>query len=329
MKAMVVTRVGGPEVLELRDVPEPQPKAGEALVRVEAVGINFADTHATRGAYPGTPEPPWITGREFAGVEESTGQRVMGYTQYGAAAEKIAVAKDMIWPQPKQWTSVESAAFPVTFLTAYLAYWKAGLTPDAKEPVHREPGHKARVLIHAAAGGVGTAAVEIGKQLGLEMYGTSSSDEKLARVEKLGLAHGINYKQVDYEQRVRELTNGEGVDAVFEMLGGEHTAKSLRCCRPFGRVIIYGTATGERQKFDVGAMMAKGLSAHGLWLTYLARDHELIRNALRTMQPWIESGALHPEVGHVLPLEQAAEAHRLMLQRANYGKIVLEVKRSN
>ena len=90
---MVVTRVGGPEVLELRDVPEPQPKAGEVLVRVEAVGINFADTHATRGSYPGTPEPPWITGREFAGVLEATGERVMGYTQYGAAAEKIAVAK--------------------------------------------------------------------------------------------------------------------------------------------------------------------------------------------------------------------------------------------
>ena len=188
MKAVVVTRVGGPEVLEVRDVPEPQPKTGEVLVRVEAVGINFADTHATRGSYPGTPEPPYITGREFAGVVEDTGERVMGYTQYGAAAEKIAVPKTWSGRSRRQWTSVQSAAFPVTFLTAYLAYWKAGLTPDAKEPVHREPGHKARVLIHAVAGGVGTAAVEIGKQLGIEMYGTSSSDEKLARVQKLGLA---------------------------------------------------------------------------------------------------------------------------------------------
>jgi len=326
MKAVVVTRVGGPEVLELRnDVPAPQPKAGEVLVRVEAVGINFADTHATQGAYPGTPQPPWVTGREFAGVVEATGERVMGYTQYGAAAEKIAVSKDMIWPQPARWSSVQSAAFPVTFLTAYLAYWKAGLTPDAKEPIHRGPGYKASVLIHAAAGGVGTAAVEIGKQLGIEMYGTSSSDEKLARVKELGLNYGINYKQADYEIEVRRLTKGEGVDAVFEMLGGEHTAKSLRCCRAFGRVIIYGTATGERQKFDVSVMMARGLSAHGLWLTYLARDHQLIRQTFATMQPWIESGALHPEVGHVLPLDQAAEAHRLLLQRANYGKIVLEV----
>ena len=326
MKAVVVTRIGGPEVLELRnDVPEPQPKAGEVLVRVEGVGINFADTHATRGSYPGTPDPPYITGREFAGVVEATGERVMGYTQYGAAAEKIAVAKDMIWSQPPGWTSVQAAAFPVTFLTAYLAYWKAGLTSDAREPVLCQPGRTPRVLIHAVAGGVGTAAVEIGKQLGVEMYGTSSSDEKLARVQKLGLNHGINYKQADYEVEIRRLTQGAGVDAVFEMLGGEHTAKSLRCCRAFGRVIIYGTATGERQKFDVGVMMARGLSAHGLWLTYLARDHELIRNSLRAMQPWIQAGALHPEVGHVLPLDQAAEAHRLLLQRANYGKIVLKV----
>jgi NADPH2:quinone reductase len=326
MKAVVVTRNGGPEVLEVREVPEPPPKPGEALVRVEAVGINFADTHATRGSYPGTPEPPFVTGREFAGVVEGSSERVMGYAQYGAAAEKIAVSKDMLWPQPQGWTSVESAAFPVNFFTAYLAYWKAGLTPDAKEPVHRDDGRRPRVLIHAVAGGVGTAAVEVGKQLGIEMYGTSSSDEKLARVQKLGLAHGINYKQFDYEQRVRELTNGQGVDAVFEMLGGEHTAKSLRCCRQFGRVIIYGTATGERQKFDVGVMMAKGLSAHGLWLTYLARDHKLMTDSLRAMEPWIENGELRPQVGHVLRMEQAAEAHRLLLQRANYGKVVLEVR---
>ena len=109
------------------------------------------------------------------------------------------------------------------------------------------------------------------------------------------------------------------------MLGGEHTAKSLRCCRPFGRVIIYGTATGQRHQFDTGAMMAKSLSAHGLWLSILAKDHELIGRCLQAMQPWIEQGKLHPEIGHILPMEQAGEAHRLMLQRANYGKIVLKI----
>jgi NADPH2:quinone reductase len=325
MKAVMVTRIGGPEVLQLADVPEPQPRPNEVLVRVEAVGINFADTHATRGSYPGTPEPPYISGREFAGVIEGTGERVMGYTQYGACAEKIATSRNFLWPQPQSWTSMQSAAFPVNFFTAYLAFWKAGLTPDAMEPMHRPAGHKARVLIHAVAGGVGTAAVQIAQQLNIETLGTSSSDEKLARVQKLGLTHAINYKQADYEQRVRDLTHGEGVDAVFEMLGGEHTANSLRCCRPFGRVIIYGTATGERQRFDIGAMMGKSLSAHGLWLTVLAKDYELINHSLRAMEPWIAKDKLHPEIGHVLPMADAAEAHRLMLMRANYGKIVVTV----
>jgi NADPH2:quinone reductase len=325
MKAVVVTRLGGPEVLEVRDVPDPVAKPGEVIVRVEAAGVNFADTLSTRGAYKSTPPPPFISGREFAGVIEGTQERMMGYVQYAAAAEKIAVSRKMLWPQPKGWTSEQSAAFPVNFFTAYLAYWKAGMTSDAIEPVYVEGERRRRVLIHAVAGGVGTAAVQIGKLLRIETYGTASSDEKLARVKHLGLDHAINYREVDYEPRIAELTNGEGVDAVFEMLGGEHTAKSLRCCRDFGRVIIYGTATGERQKFDVGAMMARSLSAHGLWLSVLANDHGLMNDCLKAMQPWIEQGRLHPEIGHTLPMEQAGEANRLLLQRANYGKIVLTI----
>jgi NADPH:quinone reductase len=325
MKAVVVARAGGPEVLEVRDVPEPVAQPGEVMVRVEAVGVNFADTMSTRGTYKNTPPPPFISGREFAGVVEGTGERVMGYMQYGAAAEKIAVSKKMIWPQPKGWTSQPSAAFPVNFFTAYLAYWKAGITSDAIEPVYVEGDRQRRVLIHAVAGGVGTAAVQIGRLLRVETYGTASSDEKLERVKKLGLDYGINYRDVDYEQRIRELTNGEGVDAVFEMLGGEHTAKSMRCCREFGRVIIYGTATGERQKFDIGALLSRGLSTHGLWLSVLADDHRLMSDCLKAMQPWIEAGKLHPEIGHTLPMEQAGEGHRLLLQRANYGKIVLTI----
>src|ERR1035438_42926 len=130
MKAVVVTRPGGPEVLEVREVPEPVAKPGEVVVRVQAVGINFADTMSTRGTYHGTPPLPFITGREFAGVVEGTQERVMGYTQYGAAAQKVAVSRKMIWPQPKGWTSEQSAAFPVNFFTAYLAYWKSGITSD-------------------------------------------------------------------------------------------------------------------------------------------------------------------------------------------------------
>ena len=185
MKAVVVARAGGPEVLEVRDVPEPVAQDSEVVVRVEAVGVNFADTLSTRGVYKNTPPPPFVSGREFAGVVEATGERVMGYVQYGAAAEKIAVSRKMMWPQPKGWTSRESAAFPVNFFTAYLAFWKAGMTADAIEPSYVSGERKRRVLIHAVAGGVGTAAVQIGKLLDIETYGTASSPEKLERVRNL------------------------------------------------------------------------------------------------------------------------------------------------
>jgi NADPH2:quinone reductase len=243
----------------------------------------------------------------------------MGYTQMGGFAERIAAPRSLLWPQPMGWSAPEAAAFPVNYFTAYLAYWKAGLLDQPPA------GSRPRVLIHAVAGGVGTAAVEVGKILGVETYGTASSDDKLARVKELGLDHPINYKQVDYEKAVAELTGGEGVDAVFEMLGGEHTAKSLRCLRDFGRVIIYGTATGQQPKFDTRSMYAKGSSVHGLWLSKLSQKPEIMRPAWERMSQWIQEGRLRPVVGHVLPLAQAGDAFRLMLERKNYGKVVLTI----
>lgn len=319
MKAIVITRFGGPEVLKLQEVAEPRPQADEVLVRVQAAGVNFADVMMAQGGYPGTPAPPVIAGREFAGVVEGSGERVMGYTQMGGFAEKIAAPRSLLWPQPPGWSAPEAAAFPVNYFTAYLAYFEAGLLEGA------EDGRRPRVLIHAVAGGVGTAAVEIGKILGVEMYGTSSSDQKLAQVKELGLDHGINYKQADYENVIAEQTGGEGVDAVFEMLGGEHTGKSQRCVRDFGRVILYGTATGQQPKFDTRAMYAKASSAHGLWLSKLSLKENIMRPAWERMSQWIKEGKLRPVVGHVLPLAQAGDAFRLMLERKNYGKIVLTV----
>ena len=217
---------------------------GEVLVKAAAGGVNFADIMTAQGGYPSAPSPPLIAGREFAGVIERTQKRVMGYTQWAAFAECVAASHELLWPVPDDWSADEAAAFPVNYFTAYFAYWKAGLAQN------RTSVAKPRVLIHAVAGGVGTAAVEIGKILSVEMYGTSSSDEKLARVKELGLEHGINYKQRDYEEAIKEMTQGDGVDAVFEMLGGEHTAKSVRCLRDFGRVIVYGSATGQHSEFD-------------------------------------------------------------------------------
>jgi len=316
MKAVVITRQGGPEVLEVREVPQPTPGAGEELVRVEAGGINFADNMAAMGGYPGTPKPPLVAGREFSGTRASNGQRVMGYMQWGAFAEMVAGRSALLWPVPIGWSAPEGAAFPVNFFTAYFAYWKAGLMENSKG---------ARVLIHAVAGGVGTAAVQVGKLLGVEMYGTSSSDEKLARVKELGLQHGINYKRQDYEEAIREVTKGEGVDVVFEMLGGEHVSKSVRCLRDFGRVIVYGTATGQRAQLDTGLLYAKGASVHGLWLTYLSQKPELMRQAWQQLSAWAAQGHLRPVIGNVFPMEKAADAYRLLLERKNYGKVVLNI----
>jgi len=325
MKALVITRFGGPEVLELQQVPDAHPAPDQVLVKVEAGGLNFADLMTMDGGYANTPKPPLTAGREFAGIQlagngESGGRRVMGYTQWAAFAEKTVAHRNLVWPIPENWTSEQGAAFPVNFFTAYFAYWKAGLlVPSNDKPA------ASRVLIHAVAGGVGTAAVQIGKILGIEMYGTSSSDEKLARVRELGLQHGINYKQHDYAAAIRDLTRGDGVDAVFEMLGGEHTAKSLRCLRDFGRVIQYGTATGKPPQLDVRALYAKSASLQGLWLTYLSQKREIMEPAWKQLSEWIAHLKLAPVIGQVFPLERAAEAYKLLQQGKNYGKVVLKI----
>ena len=314
MKALVITRFGGPEVLELQQVPDAHPAPEQVLVKVEAGGLNFADLLTMRGGYAGTPKPPLTAGREFAG-SDANGRRVMGYTQWAAFAEKTVARRELVWPVPENWTAEQGAAFPVNFFTAYFAYWKAGLLD--------KPG--SRVLIHGVAGGVGTAAVEIGKILGIEMYGTSSSDDKLARVHELGLQHGINYKQRDYVEAIKDMTHGEGVDAVFEMLGGEHVAKSVKCLRDFGRVIVYGAATGETPNLDTRLLYAKGASVHGLWLSYLSANRPLMESAWKQLSEWLAAGKLNPVIGKVFPLEQARAAYTLMQEGKNYGKIVLKI----
>lgn len=319
MKALMITSLTGPGALAVQQVPEPAPKPGQTIVAVRAGGLNFADLMTTKGGYPGTPPAPLIAGREFSGVEEGSGRRVMGYTQWAAFADKTAAYSNMLWPVSEQWTDEQAAAFPVNYFTAYLGYWQAGMTQPAAA------GRTHRVLIHAVAGGVGTAAVQIGKLLGIDMYGTSSSDEKLDRVKALGLQHGINYKRNDYEEVVKNLTRGEGVDAVFEMLGGEHTAKSLRCLRDFGRVIQYGTATGKAPQLDLRAMYAKSGIVQGLWLSYLSQKREIMEPAWQQLSKWIVEGKLAPQIGHVLPLDRAVEAYKLLEDGKNYGKVVLKI----
>src|SRR5579872_2661081 len=151
MKALVLTSLSGPDALAVQDFPEPTLKSAQTLVRVTAGGMNFADLMTTQGGYPGTPPPPLVAGREFAGVEEANGRRVMGYTQWGAFAEKVAAYKNLLWPTPSHWTDEQAAAFPVNYFTAYLGYWQAGLAGVPAPGVNTEGSRTPRVLIHAVA----------------------------------------------------------------------------------------------------------------------------------------------------------------------------------
>lgn len=314
MRAVVVARQGGPEVMQLQEVPDPQPRAGEVVVRVEAGAINFADGMMAMGLYPGGPQPPFISGLEFAGTVEGSSRRVMGFAAGGGAfAERVAANPALLLDIPAQWSAAEAAAFPVNFLTAYFAYYMADLKPGD------------RVLIHAVAGGVGTAAVQLGKIFEADMWGTSSSNEKLARAQKLGLQHPINYQESDYEKVIGEQTGGEGVNVVFEMLGGEHTVKSARCLAHLGHLVVYGSATGKLPTFDFLTLFSRNISVHNLWLSPMAGERDLMQMAIADLFQWAAEGKIRPEVGHTLPLAQAGEGVRLLLERKNYGKVVLTV----
>jgi len=322
MNALVITKFGDPggadwDGLRWMAVSDPHPVPGNVMVRVEAAGLNFADILMARGGYPGTPPPPVIAGREFSGVMEETGEPVMGYTQWGAFAERFASPKNLLWPRPIRWSAEQGAAFPVNYFTAYLAFKVGGLLEPSTT--------RRRVLIHAVAGGVGTAAVQIGKILNLEMYGTSSSEEKLARLRELGLHHGINYKDHDFEQAIHELTAGAGVDAVLDMLGGDQTGKSQRCLADYGRVVLYGTVTGQAPHFDVRAMYGRTSSAHGLWLSMLAQKPEVMGPAWKQLSQWIEEGRLTPVIGSTVLIQEAAGAFRAMVNRNSFGKIVMKL----
>ena len=322
MNALVITGFGDPgkpgwDGLRWMEAPDPQPQPGQVVVKVEAAGLNFADILMAQGGYPGTPPPPVIAGREFSGIEEDTGEPVMGYAQWGAFAERFSAPKNLLWPRPARWSAEQGAAFPVNFFTAYLAYKVAGfLEPQSS---------RRRVLIHAVAGGVGTAALQIGNILNLEMFGTSSSDDKLARMRDLGLQHGINYKNEDFEQSIHDLTAGNGVDAVLDMLGGEQTAKSQRCLSDYGRVVLYGTVTGQAPHFDIRSMYARTSSVHGLWLSKLAQKSDVMESAWKQLSGWIEEGRLLPVIGHTLRVGDAADAFRMMLNRENFGKVVMKL----
>lgn len=316
MKAIAVDAFGGPEALQITEVETPQASPGTVLIKVEAAAVNYADVMMRSGGYPGGPQPPFIPGLEVAGTIAQgprQGERVMALTWGGGYAEYTLASESSVWPIPEGMSSAEAAGFLVTNLTAYFALWMADLKPDE------------RVLIHAAAGGVGTAAVQLACDMGAEVFATSSSDEKLKRVKALGAEHVINYSQQDFAAEVRRLTDNEGVDIVLEMVGGEVFERSLELLRNLGRMILYGRVSGEERMIDPAVLLGNSLGLHGLYLGGLVADPELMKMAMDDLREYIRRKRLKVMVGKHFPLSEAAEAHRFLEGRHSFGKIVLTV----
>jgi len=304
VRAVVLEATGGPEQLVVRDVPEPEAARGEAIVDVRACGINFADVLVRLGRYPQMPELPAVLGSEIAG--ELDGNRVMGFvrSEGGGYAERVAVDRRWLLPLPEGATFAEGAAFPMAFLTAWI---------PLTELVRIAFG--ARVLVTAAAGAVGTAAVQLVRVLNGVPIAAVGSTEKLELPRSLGAVEAVTYE---------ELGELDQVDAVFDLVGGDVFASSLNLLKPLGAAIAVGYAGGLWQDVSPTWLVGRNIGVHGFYLGRLiGRNPDLVERAGRDVLRLWEGGVVRPIVGAEFPLEQAGEAHRLIEERKSTGKVVL------
>lgn len=322
MKAIQVHRAGGPEVLELTDLPKPHPGPGQVLIKVEAAGLNFADILYVAGEYLVRTRYPTVPGMEFAGVIEALGegveglhpgQRVAALGGSGAFAEYALVPARSVLPVPAQMSAAEAAAFPVSYFTAYFA-----LATQARA----RPGEW--VLVQAAAGALGTASIQVAKALGLRVMALASSEEKLALCQGLGAEVALLNTQGDLVDAVKNATEGRGVDILMEVVGGEGFAQSLRMLAYRGRLLVIGSASRQMAQMYPVSLMKGNQSVIGVWLTPFLSDPAEMQAATAFLMPLVASGQIRPVVGQRFKLEEAAEAFRFVLSRKNTGKVILE-----
>jgi NADPH2:quinone reductase len=301
VRAIVLRETGGPEKLEPAEVPEPETGDGQVLIRVRAAGINFADVLVRGGRYPQPPELPTVLGSEVAG--EIDGRRVMALPRGGGYAELVAVAEESLVPLPDGASFAEGASFLLAFLTAWIP-----LTRQARI------GPGSVVLVHAAAGGVGSAAVQVAKHLGASVVATASSEEKRRVALELGADEALGYD--DFE--------GTKADVVLDSVGGDVFARSFRVLRPLGTVIAIGFAGGWWEPLDPAPLVGRNVGMLGFYLGRLMRHRpDVVRKAVGEVVALWEQGTVKPLVGATFPLEEADEAHRLIEERRSVGKVVL------
>jgi synaptic vesicle membrane protein VAT-1 len=340
VRAVVIPKHGSYDVLRVEERPDPEVRAGEVRVAVRAAGINFADLLARSGVYPDAPPPPCVVGYEAAGEVESVGEGVEGFapgdrviagTVFNSQAELVAVPVEQVIPLPERMSFEQGAAVLVNYATAY-----AGLVVMA--------GLKAgeRVLIHSAGGGVGTAAIQVAKRIGAEVYGTASASKHEA-ISALGVDHPIDYRTQDFAEEVRRLTGGEGIDVAFDALGPKSFRKDYGLLRGGGRLIMYGYSESESAAarnipallsglaqapfatlpwWKSLAVMNENKGVFGLNMLHWWKAEGLDR-VLEPLAAELADGAYDPVVAESFPFERAGDAHRFIAERRNVGKVVL------
>ncbi len=336
MRALVITQHGSPEVLKVLDRPDPEVGPGQVRIAVKAAGVNFSDLLARVGMYPDAPKPPSVIGYEVAGDVESVGEgvdsvkpgdRVIAGSRFGGQAELVTVNAGDLFRLPDGWSYEKGAAVPVVYVTAYAGMIRYGNVLAGE-----------RVLIHAAAGGVGIAATQIGKHLGAELYGTASASKHDA-IRSFGIEQPIDYHTQDFVKEIRRITGEKRpLDLVMDAIGGNSFRKSWSVLRAGGRLVAFGVSEsggGERREigkalkmlatspvFPILMMMRDSKSVIGLNMLTL-QDTKGLGDYTQPLTALMEQGVIDPVVAEAFPIERAADAHRYLSERKNIGKVVL------
>ena len=324
MKAIIITRPGGPEVLEMQDRPKPEPGVGQIRVRVRASALNRADLMQREGNYPVPPGVPAdISGMEYAGEVDSlgpsaslwtVGDRVMGIIGGAGHAEFLCVHEREAIPVPRGLSWEEAAAIPEAFLTAYDALFRQ---------LDLRMGET--VLIHAVASGVGTAGLQLARAGGARVVGTSRSTAKLERAKELGLDVAVDASKGNWIEKIAATIGNEKVNAILDLVGGAYLDGNLRVLAQRGRMIVVGLTAGSRAELDMGMILRKRLTMIGTMLRARALEEKiaLARDVTHHLVPLFDQGKLRPVVDRVLPFGEVRAAHELMQSNETFGKIVL------
>jgi len=324
MKAVLCKQFGPPDSLVIEDLPSPKAGAGEAVISVKAASLNFPDVLIIQNKYQFKPPLPFSPGSELAGVVKEVGEGVKGFrpgdkviafTTYGAFAEEVRTEASRLVPLPAKMDFVSGAAFLLTYATTDHALRDRGALAAGET-----------LLVLGAAGGVGLAAIEIGKVLGARVIACASSEDKLAVCRSHGADATINYSSEDLRERIKALTDGKGVDVVYDPVGGPYTEPAFRSLAWRGRHLVVGFAAGEIPRLPLNLALLKGASLVGVfWGDFARRQPKEFAQSIRQLGQWYAEGKLKPHVSQTLPLEKAVEALKLMAARQVKGKLVLTV----